>query len=144
MSKSLIIQFESELSSSQQQLLREKHLTLESVVFLTCTQLRKNLKGKEFSPEEEKQLKKLRKRGREKWLNIRECEYLEGDIMELQGTARTLKAEKLQLEEEIGKLKIMCFLAAPDNTVYNCDVGSEVLHDINEQDIMQCFSGYFY
>ena len=127
--------YESELSSSQQQLLRaavESSLTSHvrecSVSNVHSAQLRKNLKGKEFSPEEEKQLKKLRKRGREKWLNIRECEYLEGDIMELQGTARTLKAEKLQLEEEIGKLKIMCFLAAPDNTVYNCNVGSEVMH----------------
>ena len=141
MSKGLITQFESELSSTQLQLLREKHLTLENVVFLTCTELRKHLKGKVFSPEEEKQLKKLRKRGREKWLHVRECEYLGEDIRELQGTARTLKEEKLQLEEEVEKLKIKCFLAAPENAVYNFDVGSDML--LSEQDIMQCFSGYF-
>ena len=122
--------YESELSSSQLQLLTKKHLTLESVVFLTCTQLRKSLKGKVFSPEEEKQLKKLRKRGREKWLHLRECENLEEDLRELQETAYALKAEKLQLEEEIDKLKIKCFLAAPENAVYISEAGSEMLQDV--------------
>ncbi|KAI6661026.1 hypothetical protein LOD99_13748 [Oopsacas minuta] len=137
MSKDRIIEYESELSSSQIRLLQGKNISLENVVFLSCTQLKKKLKDTYFSPGEEKQLKKLRKRGREKWLHIRECQYLQDDIIQLEGTAKNLKEEKRILEEEIEKLKIKCFLAAPENAVYQ---ENRILDEICEQDILQCFS----
>ena len=138
MSKERIIEYESELGLSQLRLLQRKSISFENLVFLSCTQLKKKLKNTEFSPDEEKQLKKLRKRGREKWLHVRECEDLQGEIRQLKGTASALKNEKLELEEEIEKLKIKCFLAAPENAAYHSNIGNGTMDGINEQDILQC------
>ena len=132
------MEYESELGLPQLRLLQRKNISFENLVFLSCTQLKKKLKNVEFSPDEEKQLKKLRKRGREKWLHVRECEDLQGEIKQLEGTASALKEEKLQLEEEVEKLKIKCFLAAPENTAYHSDIGNGTMDGIYEQDILQC------
>ena len=131
---------DSDLSTFQSQFLSEKNLTLEGVVFLSCTQLKKELKKVTMSLEDEKTLRKIRKRGREKWLHVRECEELGGNIENLKEQYYSLKEEKLQLEEEIEKLKIKCFLASDNSTYsYNWDGGAEI-DSANVQEVLNYFS----
>ncbi|KAI6661025.1 hypothetical protein LOD99_13747 [Oopsacas minuta] len=99
------------LSFAQIQFLKDKHITIQDIIFLPCTELKKSLMCT-LTPEEKEQLNKLRKRGREKWLHVLECEKLEEEIQKLEGTVSKLKSEKMKYIEEIDKLKILFYLAA--------------------------------
>ena len=116
MSKEVLKRSELELSSLHIKFFKNKKVTLEEVVFLSTKQLKQELKKTTFSFEENKMLRKIRKRGREKWLHGRECDELGADIERLGTEVTMLRREKLQLEEEIEKLKIKCFLASDDST----------------------------
>ena len=107
-----------ELNYSQLELLRKGNINYENLIFLSCTELKRYLGFQQLSHEERGELSKLRKSGREKWLYVREMEYLQQEIRRLEDLALSLMEQKLLLEIEIKKLKIMCFLAAPDNALY--------------------------
>lgn len=118
---------EDELSFSQLELLRKGNLTFESLMFQSCTELKRYLRSRVLSREDKSALSKLRKRGREKWLHVRDCEDLQAEIWQLEEIAFVLMEEKFQLEQEIERLKIKCVLAAREYALYQNDVANETM-----------------
>ena len=116
-----------ELTYAQLELLRKGDINFEDLIFLSCTELKRYLRSQLLSRDEKKELSKLRKRGREKWLHVRECESLQAEIWQLEEIAFALSEEKLDLQVQIEKLKIQCFLAAPANPLYQYDFAGDTM-----------------
>lgn len=141
--KNKLIQF---LQPSQINLLNSKGLTAEELIFNSCSKLRIRLQDIQLSESEIIILKKLRKRGREKWLHIRDCNKIVSKIEEMNYTITNLKSEKVSLGEEINHLKIKCFLA--DKNLNCCPLAlngeCELLHDdnISIDDVLQCLKDF--